>query len=76
MTQAAYVDAVLAAATARGATDSERLARTRADAIDFWQSRLDTFNGRPSGSIAPVSLLESLYPATSLFPGTSLFPRA
>lgn len=52
MTQAVYVANVLAAAAARGVTDVEALRRLRADAIDLWSSRLNTYSGAPSGSVA------------------------
>ncbi len=48
-TQATYVAAVLAVATARGVTDAEQIARVTQDAIDFWQSRLNTYSGHPVG---------------------------
>ncbi len=52
MTLATYLANVVAAATARGVTNAEQLARIEADARDFWQSRLNTFSGVPSGGPA------------------------
>ena len=52
MTQATFVANAVAAATARGVTDAEELRRVRTDAADFWQSRLNTYSGVPSGGPA------------------------
>lgn len=50
ITQATYVANVTAAATARGVTDPLALASIRTEAIDRWQSYLNTNNGLPLGS--------------------------
>lgn len=50
MTQAAYVASVLATAQARGVTDPDALASLRRDAVDYWQTYINTFTGRPFGN--------------------------
>lgn len=52
VSQATYVANAVAAAAARGVTDAEELRRVRTDAADFWQSRLNTYSGVPSGGTA------------------------
>lgn len=51
MTQATYVGNVVAAATARGVTDPDALASIKRDAVDYWQSYINTASGRPLGNI-------------------------
>jgi len=53
MTQATYVANVIALATARGISDADHLNRIRAEAMDFWNSRLNaSYSGEPSGSVS------------------------
>jgi len=53
MTQATFVANAVTAATARGISDADHLNRIRAEAIDFWNSRLNaSYSGEPSGSVA------------------------
>lgn len=50
-TEASYVTAVVAVATARGITDGEQLARIRSEARDMFESYLNTNTGRPIGNL-------------------------
>lgn len=50
MSQASYTAAVLATATARGVTDPDAISSLKRDAIDYYQSYLNTFSGEPLGN--------------------------
>jgi hypothetical protein len=47
MTRASYISNVVTAATGRGVTDPDALASIRREAIDTWQSYLNTYTGVP-----------------------------